>query len=154
MHTVARYCAEHIHCWRVQSLGRWMHGVSPTGLPAVLLHRNRLTFFDASSQRYVIRTRHGTGSLGHRVSGSFGSSFTSGSPGHHFDPAWDASFSSFRKMPKMQNVHLKCCQTNYLMQNLYRTNLFTKFSRYCEAARRTGPSAAIDTCIHSCITQM
>ena len=30
-------------------------------------------------------TRHGTGSLGHRVSGSFGSSFTSGSPGHH-DP--------------------------------------------------------------------
>jgi len=25
-------------------------------------------------------------SLGHRVNGSFGSSFTSGSPGHHFDP--------------------------------------------------------------------
>ena len=58
-----------------------------------------LNVFDASSQRYVIRTRHGTGLglLGHRVSGSFGSSFTSGSPGHHFDPAWDASFSSFRK---------------------------------------------------------
>ena len=32
------------------------------------------------------RTRHGTGSLGHRVNGSFGSSFTSGSPSHHFDP--------------------------------------------------------------------
>ena len=31
-------------------------------------------------------TRHGTGSLGHRVNGSFGSSFTSGSPSHHFDP--------------------------------------------------------------------
>jgi len=31
-------------------------------------------------------TRHGTESLGHRVNGSFGSSFTSGSPGHHFDP--------------------------------------------------------------------
>jgi len=30
--------------------------------------------------------RHGTGSLGHRVNRSFGSSFTSGSPGHHFDP--------------------------------------------------------------------
>jgi len=30
--------------------------------------------------------RHGSGSLGHRVNGSFGSSFTSGSPGHHFDP--------------------------------------------------------------------
>ena len=27
--------------------------------------------------------RHGTGSLGHRVNRSFGSSFTSGSPGHH-----------------------------------------------------------------------
>ena len=31
-------------------------------------------------------TTHGTGSLGHRVKGSSGSSFTSGSPGHHFDP--------------------------------------------------------------------
>jgi len=30
--------------------------------------------------------RHATGSLGHRVNRSFGSSFTSGSPGHHFDP--------------------------------------------------------------------
>ena len=30
--------------------------------------------------------RHGTGSSGHRVNGSFGSYFTSGSPGHHFDP--------------------------------------------------------------------
>jgi len=34
----------------------------------------------------AVVTGHGTGSLGHRVSGSFGSSFTSGSPGHHFDP--------------------------------------------------------------------
>ena len=31
------------------------------------------------------QTRHGTGSLGHRVNGLFGSSFTSGSPGHYFD---------------------------------------------------------------------
>jgi len=31
------------------------------------------------------------------------------SPGHHSDPVWDRSFSGFRKkMPKMQNVHLKC----------------------------------------------
>jgi len=30
--------------------------------------------------------RHGTGSLGQGVNGSFWSSFTSGSPGHHFDP--------------------------------------------------------------------
>jgi len=42
-------------------------------------------------------TGYGTGSLGHRVNGSFGSSFTSGSPGHHFDPVWDPSFSGFRK---------------------------------------------------------
>ena len=34
----------------------------------------------------LIGDRHGTGSLSHRVNGSFGSSFTSGSPGHHFDP--------------------------------------------------------------------
>ena len=45
----------------------------------------------------IMGTIHGTGSLGHRVSGSFRSSFTSGSPGHHFDPAWDPSFSGFRK---------------------------------------------------------
>jgi len=42
--------------------------------------------------------------LGHWVTGSF---FTSGSPGHHFDPVWNPSFCGFRKMPKMQNVHLK-----------------------------------------------
>ena len=42
-------------------------------------------------------TRHGTGSLGHRVNGSFGSSFKSGSPGHHFDPVRDPSFTGFRK---------------------------------------------------------
>jgi len=30
-----------------------------------------------------LANRHGTRSLGHRVNGS---SFTSGSPGHHFDP--------------------------------------------------------------------
>ena len=45
-------------------------------------------------------TRHGTG--------PFGSSFTSGSLGHHYDPVWDPSFSGFWKMSKMQNVHLKC----------------------------------------------
>jgi len=46
---------------------------------------------------FVIRvdTRHGTGSLGHRVNGSFGSSFTSGSPGRHFDPVGDPSSSGF-----------------------------------------------------------
>ena len=57
----------------------------------------------------LLCSRHGTGSLGHRVNGSFRSSFTSGSPGHHFDPMWDPSFFRFsKKTPKMQNVHLKC----------------------------------------------
>ena len=51
-----------------------------------------------------ISNRHGTGSLGHRVSGSFGSSFTSRSPGHHFDPR-DPSFSGFRK--KVQDKDIK-----------------------------------------------
>ena len=35
--------------------------------------------------------------LGHRGNGSFGSSFTSGSPDHHIDPVWDMSLSGFRK---------------------------------------------------------
>jgi len=56
----------------------------------------------------AVFARHGTGSFGHRVIGSFGSSFTSGSPGHYFHPMWDPSFSGFRKMPKMRNVRLKC----------------------------------------------
>ena len=51
--------------------------------------------------------RHGTGSLGHRVNGSFGSPFTSGTPGHHFDPVWDLSFSGFRK--KTQDKDIKMC---------------------------------------------
>ena len=40
-----------------------------------------------------VSARHGTGSLGHRVNGSFGSFFTV----RHFDPVWDPSFSGFRK---------------------------------------------------------
>jgi len=34
------------------------------------------------TDRRITAVRHATGSLGHRVSGSFGSSFTSGSPGY------------------------------------------------------------------------
>jgi len=50
--------------------------------------------------------RHGTGSLGHRVNGSFGSSFTSGSPGYHFDPVRDTrGFSRFsKKCPKAKRT--------------------------------------------------
>ena len=43
------------------------------------------TTVESDSISILIAARHGTGSLGHRVNGSFGSSFTSGSPGHHFD---------------------------------------------------------------------
>ena len=42
-------------------------GLRPDGLGTLLIDVN---------------TRHGTASLGHRVNGSFGSSFTSGSQGH------------------------------------------------------------------------
>jgi len=40
--------------------------------------------------------------LGHWVTRSVGHL------GHHFDPVWEPSFAVFEKMPKMQNVHLKC----------------------------------------------
>ena len=56
----------------------------------------------------VIIIRHGTGSLGHRVSGSFESSFTSGSQGHRFYPVWDPSFSGFRKNAQNAKRTLKC----------------------------------------------
>jgi len=41
--------------------------------------------------------RHGTGSLGRRVNRSFGSSFTSGSPGYHFWPGVRPEFFPFSK---------------------------------------------------------
>jgi len=56
-------------------------------------------------------TRHGTGSLGHRGNGSFGSSFTSGSPGNRviiLTRCETVVFPVFEKMAKMQNLHLKC----------------------------------------------
>ena len=55
--------------------------------------------------------RHGTGSLGHRVSGSFGSSCTSGAPGHRviiLTRCETRVFPVGEKMSEVQNVHLKC----------------------------------------------
>ena len=52
-----------------------------TSFAQKLLSVVRVKHFFHWSQ-YVVNARHGTGSLGHRVNGSFGSSFTSGSPGH------------------------------------------------------------------------
>ena len=42
-------------------------------------------------------SRHGTGSLGHGVNGSFGSSFTSGSTGHHLTGRETRFFPVFEK---------------------------------------------------------
>jgi len=56
-------------------------------------------------------TRHGTGSLGHRVNESFGSSFTSGSPSHRviiLTRRETRHFPVFEKNAQMQNVRLKC----------------------------------------------
>ena len=55
---------------------------------------HRIIHYGIQQMHSIILTRHGTGSLGHRVNGS---SFTSGSPGHHSDTVWDTSFSGFRK---------------------------------------------------------
>ena len=66
-----------------------------------------------------IQTRHGTGSLGHRVTRSFGSSFTSGSPGHHFDPVWDPSFSGFgKKCPKCKAYFWNADMTKIIVRCL------------------------------------
>ena len=59
-----------------------------------------------SQHNFGVYTRHGTGSLGHQVNGSFGSSFTSGSPGRHFDPEWDPSFSGFRKKAQDKDIKI------------------------------------------------
>ena len=59
--------------WVTGSMGQW-----------VIFHV-RVT---GSSFSYSpVHSRHGTGSLGHRVNGSFGSAFTSGLPGHRFHTA-------------------------------------------------------------------
>jgi len=102
--------------------------------------------------------RHGTGSLGHRVNGSFESSFTSGSPGHHFDPVRDPSFSGFRKnaqnakrtfeMPKWQKVIVRYLLLDWnhwmsvhamnfyfylwLLKILCPENIFSHISRHLE----------------------
>ena len=52
-----------------------------------ILRTFRRRSYDGVEVAADVDTRHGTGSLGHRVNGSFGSSFTSGTPGHHYDPA-------------------------------------------------------------------
>ena len=64
-----------------------------------------------ASSTALVLTRHGTGSLGHRVNGSFGSSFTSGSQGHRIiilTRCESRVFPVFENEPKMQHVHLKC----------------------------------------------
>jgi len=93
---------------------------------------SRRTTLDDNDAAKLLCTRHGTGSLGHRVNGSFGSSFTSGSPGPSalevflkknmryinsrftylltslFSPGVRPEFLRFLKNAKMQNVQFKC----------------------------------------------
>ena len=59
------------------------------GVPALVMTILLGAGSDRLGRRYqfscsAVVTRHGTGSLGHRVNGSFRSCFTPGSPGHHF----------------------------------------------------------------------
>jgi len=70
-----------------------LRSVIDYGLPlpfSQLREHSKLSYRIVSIQRmrafYIVLARHRTGSLGQRVNGSLGSSFTSGSPGHHFDP--------------------------------------------------------------------
>jgi len=80
------------------------------GRGGLLGHRNPLVGSPEMANDLLVRAcvRHGTGSLGHRVNGLFGSSFT---PGHRviiLTRCETRVFPVFEKMPKVQNVHLKC----------------------------------------------
>ena len=82
--------------------------------------------------------------LGHRVSGSFGSSFTSGSPGHQFDPVWGPSFSGFRK--KAQDKDIKIYIFVKIRPTVIEILTFNKWSSkfyFPEACKR---QTAIKTC--------
>jgi len=81
---------------------------SVTFTAAVALFYQACTTTDGFVWRGGVVIRHGTGSLGHRVNGSFRSSFTSGSPGHRVILTRCEFFRFSKKMSKMQNVHLKC----------------------------------------------
>jgi len=58
--------------------------------------------------------------VGHRVNGSFGSSFTSGSQGHHFDPVWDREFFQFsKKCPKYKTYIWNAEMTKVIVRCLF-----------------------------------
>jgi len=52
---------------------------------------------DIDRQRRPLGNQRRRGTAHQTRNWVIGSSFTSGSPGHHFHPAWDPSFSGFRK---------------------------------------------------------
>ena len=64
--------------------------------------------------RVRVRVRVGTGSPGHRVNGSFGSSVSAGSPGHRViivtrhETRIFSNFPIFEQMLKMHSLHFKC----------------------------------------------
>ena len=99
--------------WPVPNYTAWWHRhMSVNNLPKVVTwKRNGRDSNPPPSESQVQRSNHCATDmeLGHWVTGSMGHLGQSGSPGHHFDPVWDPSFFPvFEKMPKMQNVHLKC----------------------------------------------
>ena len=105
-----------------------------THVTCKLTAKNRDQLRNPTLGNRVWATRHGTGSLGHRVNGLFGSSFTSVSPGHRviiLTRCETRVFPVFEKMPKMQNVYLKCgYKYSYLLTYLveYSIRYSTEYS--------------------------
>jgi len=78
-----------------------LDGISIGSARASVQQTDRPCYINSNTPHLMLCIRHGTGSLGHRVSRS---SFTSGSPGHHFDPVWP---EIFRFSKKGQNKDIK-----------------------------------------------
>ena len=75
--------------------------------------------------------------------------------GSSFWPGVRREFFQFSKKCRKCKTYIWSAVRPIISFRTYTVQIFfAKFLRYCEATRRTGPSAAIDTCIHSCITQM
>ena len=83
-----------MHFWQAHLVSIATRNRQVDYMTTFIIISHRIIHYGIQQMHSIILTRHGTGSLGHRVNGS---SFTSGSPGHHSDPVWDTSFSGFRK---------------------------------------------------------
>jgi len=83
-----------MHFWQAHLVSIATRNRQVDYMTTFIIISHRIIHYGIQQMHSIILTGHGTGSLGHRVNGS---SFTSGSPGHHSDPVWDPSFSGFRK---------------------------------------------------------